>query len=221
MQVNNNINTSFKGGFRFSQMPISAKNDLAEFITTKKQIFNDFERVGDVFLVTRDMTNYKVAQFIKKHKLTFEFYPQVNTRCGLDTEKPEGLSKFLAIIKEPPIKTVSQLKKSLINQKRSDYIEQKSPAYIDKILKTLCIDNKHSINDYKGGKIVIDNEFNRKIYISPPSRFNIHYVMVKPDSISGDVKRYALDSQGNILTKFDTPDAIKLFNKRYNDLLVK
>jgi len=105
MQVNNITDTNFQGGFRFKQMPVVARKDLTEFITTKKQVFNDFEAIGDVFLVTRDKTNSKVAQFIRKHNLKFEFYPTINTKCGLDTEMPEKLTQLISSIKEAPITT--------------------------------------------------------------------------------------------------------------------
>ena len=221
MQTNKITDTNFKGGFRFRQMPSSAKKDLTEFITTKKQIFNNFENIGDVFLVTRDKTNFKVAQFIRKHNLKFEFYPTINTKCGLDAEMPEKLTQLISSIKEAPITTKSKLKKALDNQRKTEFIEYKSPKYVDIILKSLCIDNKHPITEYKGGKIITDNEFNRKIFISPPSKLNIHYVMVKSNDRYGEVLRYAIDSQGNMLARFKSPDAIKIFNKRFSSLLVK
>lgn len=221
MQINNYSNTNFQGGFRFTQIPATARNELAEYITTKKQIFNNFERQGDLFLITRDRTNHKVAQFIKRHKLDFEFYPSINTKCGLDTQEPEGLTQLLATIKEEPIRTLTQLKKSLVKQKRTKHIEENSPQYTDKVLKVLCIDNKHPTKNIKGATIISDKEFNRKIYISPPSKLNIHYVKVESMLADKSAERYAIDSDGNILTKFQTPDAIKIFNQRFNKLLIK
>ncbi len=221
MQVNNISQTNFKGGFKFPQMPTGARNELCEFITTKKQIFDNFKKSGDVFLVTRDKTNFKVAEFIRKHKLKFEFYPTINTKCQLDTQNPEGLETLLDSIKEAPITTMSQLRKILTRQKRNSSIEIKSPSYTDKILKALCIDNKHPVKNIKGATVIEDNEFNRKIFFSPPSKLNIHYVKVSHSSVDKGAELYAIDSEGNILNRYSTPDGIKIFNQRFKNSLVK
>ena len=221
MQINNYSNTNFQGGFRFPEIPTTAKNNLAEFITTKKQIFNNFEREGDLFLVTREKTNHKVAEFIRKHKLKFEFYPTINTKNGLDTEKPEGLSALISTVKEKPITTLNQLSKALRKQNRTHSVNSKRAQFTDNVLRALCIDNKHPVQTIKGATIISDKEFNRKIYISPPSKLNIHYVKVESMLADKSAERYAIDSDGNILTKFQTPDAIKIFNQRFNKLLIK
>lgn len=221
MQINKTAQTSFQGGFRFPQMPTVARNELENFITTKKQIFDNFCRNGDVFLVTRDKTNFKVAEFIHKHNLNFEFYPTINTKCELDAEKPEGLVALLAKTKEKPITTKTQLRKSLTYQKKKEYLEVASPKYTDKILNAIRISNKDSVEHIKGAIVVTDKEFQKKVYISPPSKLNIHYVRIQPSSMDNIVERYAIDSEGNILARYQTPNAILEFNKRFNNLLVK
>lgn len=221
MHINRTTQTNFQGGFKFPQMPIEARTELGNFITTHKQVFENFTRKGDVFLVTRDRTNFKVAEFIHNHNLRFEFYPSINTKCGLDTEKPEGLAELLSTIKEEPITSKTQLKKNLTRQKLMERIKDKSPQYIDNVLKALCIDNKHPIKNYNGISIISDNEFQRNIFITPPSKLKIHYVKVEPVSLDKTVERYAIDTDGNILAKFQTPDAIKTFNERFNKLIIK
>ena len=51
MNITNNYNTNFTGGFRFPNMSIEAKDKLPELVKKKRQIFNDFENQGDVFLL--------------------------------------------------------------------------------------------------------------------------------------------------------------------------
>ena len=134
---------------------------------------------------------------------------------------PEEVSKFLSKTKEVPITTRSQLRKYFSKQNYSKMIEAKSPIYVDNILNALCVENKYTIRNVKGVSVINDVEFQRKILISPPSKLNIHYVKVEPKGIDKKVERYAIDSDGNVLTTFQTPEAMKIFNSRFNALMVK
>ena len=69
--------------------------------------------------------------------------------------------------------------------------------------------------------VITDSEYGRDIIISPPSKLNIHYVKVVPKSVDKIVERYAIDSDGNILSRYQSPDGIMKFNKNFNALLVK
>lgn len=221
MNIDNAYLINFKGGYRFSQMPNSAKDDLINFITTKKQIFNDFEKQGDLFLVTRDKTNHKVSQFIKKHKLKFEFYPSINTKCGLDTEKPEGLSLLIKKINTKPITTLTQLDKSIHKQILSNKVEELSPDYTGRILKTLRINTKKIESKIKNGVVILnDKEFERKIFISRPIN-KTHFVLIEPYSSSNASERYVIDSEGKLVEQFDTPEKIKEFYKSFKKTILK
>ena len=117
MIINNNSQINFCGGYRFRNMPIEARTKIPEISKKWKQVFYDFENVGDVFLVTRDKINTKVVKFIKKNKLKFEYYPEISTQCGLDEEKPDLLSKLLKKSSQKPITTMTQLQKTISNQR--------------------------------------------------------------------------------------------------------
>ena len=171
--------------------------------------------------MVRDEYNSKVINFIKKHKIDFEFYPTISTKSGMDTDFPEKLSELLSSIKEPPVKTLTQCKKFDVRKKREKYIEDKSPEYINNILTKLCIDNKHPIKNHKGAMVISDQEFNRTIMIAPPSKLKTYYVKVSPNGIDGMSERYAMDEKGNILAKFVTPDEMMLFNKKFKEQLIK
>ena len=95
MLINNLNSTSFLGGFRFKQMPIEAKNEFPNVIKKGRQIFYDFENKGDVFILTRGEKDYAVIKFIRKNKLESVYYPELNTKMGMDDEKPEELSKLI------------------------------------------------------------------------------------------------------------------------------
>lgn len=215
--------TSFNGGFLFRNMPQEAKNKLPEITKKGKQIFDNFQTKGDVFLVLRDQYDKKALGFIKEHKLQFEYYPEISTRSGLDSEEPEGLIKLLGKYKYTPINSIRGTQKVLSNRRKLNNIESTSPEYISKILRALCIDNPGSSETklVKGASIVDDKEFSRKIIISPPSKHNIHFVCVEPYSSNAPSKRYAIDSDGNILARYSTPEGIRMFQENLSKLLIK
>ncbi len=220
MQVNFNSNTNFKGGFRFPSMIAEAREKLPA-ITKRKQIFYDFEKPGDVFLLVKKETDYQVAKFIRENKVPFIYYPQLDTKCGFDTERPSELSEKLKTMKPSSAQSRTSLKKAIADNLKLDEINRTKTDYIDKILNGLCIDNKEENKKtlYKGAVIVTDNEFKRKIYISPSDK-SIHYVIVKPDLKTESIKRYAMDSEGNILSTYNTPEGIQRFNKMFQGKLL-
>ena len=221
MQINKTAQTSFQGGFRLMNLSTEARTQLPNVVKQRRQIFDSINKRGDVFITVRDEADYKIAKFIKEHNIDFELYPSISTKSGLDTERPWEVEELIASLKEKPITTMTQVNKHLVNQKRLKYIKAVSQNYTDKILGAIRVSNKDCIENVKGVTIVTDNELQRKVYISPPSEFNIHYVRVQPKSIDKIVERYAIDSEGNILARYQTPDAILEFNKRFNKLVIK
>lgn len=219
MQINNISQNSFNGGFRFINMPTEARNKLPNIMNKGKTIFDNFEKKGEVFLIARDSYDGAIANFIKENKLNFEYYPSINTNLGI-LYKEERLTNALAKIKEPPIKTLAGLREC-IEQRGVQSIYEKTPEHIKNILKTLCIDNKHPIQDYKGCNRIIDREFNRTIYISPASKFNMHYVKIQPNSKNQTAERYLMDQKGNVMARFKTPEQMLEFDKRFSALLNK
>lgn len=207
--TNNNLN--FNGGFRFRNMPLETKNKLPDLSKKGKQIFYDFENKGDVFLVVKDEINYKVANFIKENKLEFEFYPQINTKCGLDNEKPEGLQALLNKSEIKPLNTKTQLAKNITKQKLLNKVTINSPIYVPNILKGLLVDSNLNIK-LKNGVTILDNkEFERKIYISRPLKADRYLVLIEPYSSAKPSERLLVNENGKILKKYSSPDEIHKF----------
>ncbi|MBQ7764695.1 hypothetical protein IJ384_04940 [bacterium] len=223
MNIQNNSRLNFTGAFRVRRPSEQATTELSTLIRNRgKQIFYNFENTSDIFLVVRDKYDRVVLKYLKEHNLPLEYYPKINTSSGLDSQEPEKLSELLKNKKfNSPLTSVNQIKKHINNTNRNEYIENQSPKYIDKILKSLCIDNKHEIKTVRGAKIIIDKEFDRKVFISPPTINNIHYVKVQPNSPNKNIDRYAIDSEGNILQSYRTPEAMMKFTERFNSLLLK
>ena len=222
MNINNCTNLSFNGGFRFRAIPKDALEKLPNITPKGKQIFYDFENKGDVFLTIKNEYDYKALKFIKEHNLNFEYFPNINTKSGLDNEKHEPLSELIRKTNISPITTKTQLTRLLAERKKLENINYHAPQYIDKILKTLYIEPQNiSINLIKGAQVITENQSGRKIIISPRDKFDIYYVKVLHNDSAKSVERYAIAEDGMILSKYSSPEGIKSFQKRFNSLLLK
>ncbi|MBE7711041.1 MAG: hypothetical protein E7Z92_02755 [Cyanobacteria bacterium SIG31] len=222
MFINNHSQINFNGGYHFRNMPLEAKSKIPEISNKWKQVFYDFEKEGDVFLVVRDKLDTKVTKFIKENKLNFEYYPEITTKSGLDTEEPDKLSQLLRQYKKKPITTMTQLNKSISNQIKNKLVQKYSPEYSANILDALRIDTKNLKTEIIRGVCVIDNpEFERKIHISKRNINNTHYVLIEPYSQDKPSERYSMDSAGKIIKKFETPDEIKTFYNEFRKTILK
>ena len=56
-------NTSFKGGFRIRNIGEANKAELNNLFKKRKQIFDNFENEGDVFITLRDEMDKKMYKF--------------------------------------------------------------------------------------------------------------------------------------------------------------
>ena len=223
MNINNIGSTNFKGGFRFPNMPAEAKEKLPEVVKKRRQIFDNFEKSGDVFYTVRDKSDGKLIKFIQNHNLTFEYYPQISTKSGLDTEEPQKLSKLLKDTRPTPITTLTQLKKAISGRKNDGKTLLASDKDIEKIFETLELelDKVKTTVSPSGCKIVKDLETGEKIWISPASKNNIHYVLIEPKSLEQNVERYAISKDGQILAEYKSINGIKQFKENFNSTLIK
>ena len=113
MNIDNISNQSFSGAFRVRKPSEDVVRNLSELIKGRgKQIFNNFENTGDVFIVTRDNYDRVVAKFVKDNNLPLEYYPKINTKSGLDSEEPQRLSELLKNNElNQPITNIAKFKK--------------------------------------------------------------------------------------------------------------
>ena len=223
MNITNNYNTNFTGGFRFPNMSIEAKDKLPELVKKKRQIFNDFENQGDVFFVVRDFQDKNVLEFIKDNNLKFEYYPQISTKSGLDTEKPEILSQLLQNMKPQKVKTLEQAKKIIKSKISASKTVQTKDSNIETIFKALKLDikNPKTTTSISGCKIIEDPETGKKVWISPESKYGINYVLIEPKSLDFNVERYAISKEGEVIAIYNSPDGINQFKKNFNATLAR
>lgn len=218
MLINNLNSTSFSGGFRFKQMPIEAKYELPNVIKKGRQIFYDFENKGDVFMLTRGEKDYAVIKFIRKNKLESVYYPELNTKMGMDDEKPEELSKLIESLKPQAITTLAQMNKTRPLSPDSININEKNDLL--KILKNFNMDlNDYKLAENKGTLTLLSIDDSKKIRISPKSINGFRYVMIEPKSLEENVLRYAIDPSGEIIAEYRTPDEIRQFKTNFSNTI--
>ena len=97
MQITNNqSNLNFSGSFRIPRGKFKAQHEIPQLFTQGRQIFYDIKEDGDMFIVLRDNYDRRVAKYIKENNVSgLEYYPEINTKSGLDDQKPEGLIVLL------------------------------------------------------------------------------------------------------------------------------
>ena len=232
MQIQHTSNTNFQGGFRFVNMKTTAREQLPNIFKKGKQIFYDFERKGDVFLLTRPEKDYAVAKFIDKHNLKFEYYPEISTTTrALDCEIHEPLTEMLEELNPKVITSKKDMfasikanlkEVSLANKTLTSAIEPSTLEVDSSILSKLGIDIENSTHEVKDGlHIISGNGVREKAFVTPPSKNGFKYVMYVPESYEQDVKRYAVTSEGAVLAEFNTPTEILQFKRNVSATLHK
>ena len=231
MQVNSSTNTSFQGGFRFRNMKPSAKIELPQIFKRGKQIFYDFEQKGDVFLLTRPEKDYDVAKFIRKHRLNFEYYPELSTKTReLDAEIHEPLTEMLNELKPEKITDFQDMMLTIKNKLRAENLAKLglkpglTPARIEedsRILASVGINMPQAKHSIKEGLHMITNPNGGKAFVSAPSKNGFRYVMYQPKSLEEEVRRYAVASDGMVIAEFRTPTEIAQFKRNVEATLIK
>lgn len=236
MQINFNNNINFNGGFRFPQMNQTGKELLETLPKRGKQIFYDFEKQGDVFLILKDKKDLKFAKKARDMGITdCIYYPEINTSGGFDEQLPDVLSEALKGKKAEPINRVKKYRTIdddgniiIIDPAKVKPAPPKpNPDFITNILNALSIstDGIH-IQDKYGSKIIEDATGKIKVYISPANRNKVRYVYVdKRCSDYSDeahkITRYAIKSGGTIVKRYAEFEDIQPFMLSYNSLLKK
>ena len=215
---------SFKGGFRVLNIGEANKSELNNMFKRGKQIFDNFEHEGDVFITLRDSLDKKMMRFIKDKGLNFEYYMKINTHSGLDNERPQELSRLLSVYKDPVVKTLEKLKEVVNAKDRNiiDLFEPKlcTPSVSERIVRKLHISfNPKNLSQKKKLMVYNDRPFNRKVLISPENKFGDYYVVVMPNSKNLSQERYLVSKKGDIINPYNTPDAIITFSKNFKELV--
>ncbi len=215
MQVSNQSNINFSGAFRIKPSEIKAKADIPELFTQGKQVFHDILEKGDQVIVLRDKYDKRVGKYIQENNLSgIEYYPEINTKCGLDDEQPEGL---LALInsKTKVIKDdIKEILTAITQQKRTPKAPKTPKAHkvAEKIANTLRLNiEAPQITSNKSFTKIRDEHKKRTIEVIMPNKGTI-YAHVIPDSMCESSTKCILDGKGKIVKSFETPNEIHKFN---------
>ncbi len=221
MQVSNQSNINFSGAFRIKPSEIKAKADVPELFTQGKQVFHDILEKGDQVIVLRDKYDKRVGKYIQENNLSgIEYYPEINTKCGLDDEQPEGL---LALInsKTKVIKDdIKEILTAITQQKRTPKAPKTPKAYkeAEKIANTLRLNiEAPQITSNKSFTKIRDEHKKRTIEVIMPNKGTI-YAHVIPDSMCESSTKCILDGKGKIVKSFETPNEIHKFNVLFSKL---
>lgn len=221
MQIlNNQSNINFNGAFRFKSNEIKAKADVPKLFTQGRQVFHNILEDGDEVIVVRKNYDKRVANYLKDNNIRgVEYYPEIDTKCGLDDEIPEGLLKLIKSKSVVVIKDLEKIISSIMS--RTTAPRQKVPS-IDKELNKIAnalrlnIENPKVVSNKSFTRIRDDHKMRTIEVIAPNSATS--YVHVIPDSLNEQSVKCILNGKGQIVKTFDTPNEIHKFNLLFNKL---
>lgn len=221
MQISNNqSNINFNGAFRFKPNEINAKADVPNLFTQGRQVFYNILEDGDEVIVVRKNYDKRVANYLKDNNIRgVEYYPEIDTKCGLDDEIPEGLLKLIKSKSVVVIKDLEKIISSIMS--RTTAPRQKVPS-IDKELNKIAnalrlnIENPKVVSNKSFTRIRDDHKMRTIEVIAPNSATS--YVHVIPDSLNEQSVKCILNGKGQIVKTFDTPNEIHKFNLLFNKL---
>lgn len=221
MQVSNQSNINFNGAFRVKPNEIKAKADIPELFTQGKQVFRDILEKGDQVIILRDKYDKRVGKYIQENNLSgIEYYPEINTKCGLDDEQPEGLLALInsktKVIKED----IKEILTAITQQKRTPKAPKTPKAYkeAEKIANALRLNiEAPQISTNKSFTKIRDEHKKRTIEVIMPNKGTI-YAHVIPDSMCESSTKCILDGKGKIVKSFETPNEIHKFNVLFSKL---
>ena len=218
MQIlNNTSNTNFSGAFRIERPYTKAKAEIPAMFTQGRQIFRDIKQKGDMVVVLRDNYDKRVGQYIQEnYPIEIEYYPEINTKSGLDDEKPEELKKLIkdksTIVKRGLKNILAAISEQKVIKKPKKYRATKEIANALR----LNIENPQ-ISSNKSLTRIRDEQKKRTIEIIATNPAT-SYVYVKPDSLDSDSIKCIINGKGQIVKTFETPNDICKFNKIFKNL---
>ena len=216
--INNSNHPNFKGAFRIKVNNATAQKEIPELFTQGRQLFYDILEKGDEVIVVRDQYDKRIGKYIQENNIkNIEYFPEINTKSGLDDEKPEDLIK---LIKKKTTRIITDLDEMLfvISKQRKapkGFNANKEVEIISNALR-LYIENPQ-ITSTEHSTIIRDNEKRRTIEVIMKNKGNC-YVYLRPDSICEDSVRCIIDGKGQIMKLFETPDEIHNFMKKFKKL---
>ena len=214
MQITNNQNTTFQGTFIVHPKSQEVKEAIPTLLKKGRQIFYDIKKEGDVAIVTQDKYDKKIFQFIKDKKLLFSYYPEISTKSGLDTERPEELRALLKKQRNCIVLDPRPLGKFL--EDKHNHLK-KQIEYITEAINSLRLNVENfKIKLDESGKFIIRDEAKQRTIKSTGFNNGIGYFYIRPDSLSADTHRFLIGANGKqVIKEFCSPKDLRAFNKAF------
>ncbi len=222
--MNNNVssvNPNFHGAFilNFSKLGSGMREGFEKAVGGNGRIImEDFGRKDRILYVLKNSKDYNAANFIKSNGMRFKYMPEVDTKLRFDSYHPEEAEKYIAQNRPRVITKMRELMDFIsTNRTKNKTVKNSHKNIYDRICENLMINVQgQKQKDSKGVVTIKDKANDGLVKISPQSKFGISYVYVKPSNKYDPIMRYAIDSEGNKLATFQTPEGIKKFSENFN-----
>lgn len=214
-------NTTFTGAFRLRPTEIKAQREIPELFTQGRQIFTDILEKGDQVIIVRDNYDKRIGKYIKENIVNdIEYYPEINTKMGLDSERPQELIDILKNKTKTCITDFQEMFSTIAKQKKAPK-PLKTENVIENISNALRLNiEKPEIVSTNNSTIIRDSAKQRTIEViaKVPETFYVH---IKPDSIGEANTRCIINNKGQVVKYFETPNEIHKFYKIFRELKAK
>lgn len=217
-------NPSFKGAFlvNYNKTPSNMRQEFENVVGQHgKIIYDNFEGENNVLYILRDSKDFDVAQFIKRNALKFKYIPEVTTKLQFEPSEPDAVKNYISNNNVTIIKTLPKLLEFVVNNReKCRAVKNSHIGFYKTVLKNLHIDtNIRGTKNNKGVFVIKDKANDGIICFSPKSKNGITYVFVKPSNCYDPIKRYAIASNGDVLTSYQSAEAIIKFNESFNNAI--
>lgn len=213
-------NVSFNGGFLIHKpSPAMWEKVYNEIVPKRRIIANDIFEKNNILFVSKSIYDRDVLTYLlSKRNLKFSFYPNINLKTRLDSYFPKEIEKVLssehctdsrkeirAFIKQTtkPLNAILKYK-----WKSGDHIPQTFKA-LNMNSENYNIVTKNFISSVydKNGKLIAK--------ISPNNQQGINYAILYPRYKEELLTMYAINYQGEILSKSNDINSLNEFKKNF------
>ena len=220
MILNNNPqNNTFTGAFRFKPSEIKAKLEVPNLFTQGRQIGTDIIEKGDQVIIVRDNYDKRIGNYIQENGVKgVEYYPTINTRLGLDFERPEEIITLLKDKSTRMITNFEEMFEVISKQKRGKKTikGQNIPKALsvekefERVTKALRLNIQNPEITIKGQHMrIYDKDRRRTLDIVAHSGTN--YTYLRYDNMSAESIMRTINGKGETIKNFEKPDEIHKF----------
>ena len=216
---NNTQNNTFTGAFRFKPSEIKAKLEVPNLFTQGRQIGTDIIEKGDQVIIVRDNYDKRIGNYIQENGVKgVEYYPTINTRLGLDFERPEEIITLLKDKSTRMITNFEEMFEVISKQKRGKKTikGQNIPKALstekefERVTKALRLNIQNPEITIKGQHMrIYDKDRRRTLDIVAHS--GTYYTYLRYDNMSAESIMRTINGKGETIKNFEKPDEIHKF----------